>query len=459
MGGRETIRGILFQTLVCCVQMFDKDWYQLHFDPDKIENKTCEKVDILFTNAKKQTYALQVKSSINDFTVSKIQTWLNDLKNDIKADFYELHLVGSCNSKAYEFIKEFSSKNEKIICSQFDVDIFETQVLDNIKKLLTQKKIGYVENNLTDRIKVLCYEILKTAIDYNTFTYDNIMEIVIACDNQDVRDFCELIKNRLSTRIDLILEFYNNTYSLFGFGTKASISTLSSSVKKIREIDSDYNIKINEALNEITKNDVFIRFLCNEYIHQEKLSISSFLDGLNIPQHYYHQMFKKTYHLYLREQINILISKYNEIDKKISNKYNLQLTPKIPFEDQDDLIIFYKDNIELKYELSKLIFDKEEKYASVLVFTDDKNKLSCIGSNFSENCISLEVSTNFSEEQMYEYIVSTNEAFTKDGSFSPQLHMRYIVFIFRMSNQIKLKLGEFKNRATIKYIFAEQSLQ
>lgn len=57
---------------------------------------------------------------------------------------------------------------------------------------------------------------------------------------------------------------------------------------------------------------------------------------------------------------------------------------------------------------------------------------------------------------MYDWLVSNNETFTKSGSFSPQLYIRYAIFVLKVSDDIKNKSDQFKSRSTLKYIFIEE---
>ena len=61
------------------------------------------------------------------------------------------------------------------------------------------------------------------------------------------------------------------------------------------------------------------------------------------------------------------------------------------------------------------------------------------------------------ENSIYERIEYNNEAFTPDGSFAPQLYMRYVLFIGDLSQAIKYKLEKFKNKSTIKFIYCERN--
>lgn len=457
MGGRETARGILFQTLICCIKMFEKDWIELDYDPDIIKNKSCDKVDILFTNKSKQTYALQVKSSINEFSVSKILKWTEELKSDVDADFYELNLIGNYNSKTKNYIENFNkeNKNIKIICSDFDIEKIENKIELSIKQLLTNKNYIFTDKKISEKSKIIYFELLKTSISYKTITYDNILDILLESDNMDMRNFCELIRDRLNNRIDEILKFYKNTYALFNYETTENISVLENSKEKILYLDSDISNRINDALDIIKQDDKFINYLCREYLEQEKQSIEEFIRDLYIPEYYYHQKFNKTFHLNLREKINNIILKYNKIDVKISEKYNLQLLQRELFEDQESVVIKYKEVSQAKKELNDIIFTKEEEFARVVVFSKMNNDELHDKSLFTPNTVVLNSST-LSEHEIYDTIVWDNEAFTNNGRFAPQLYMRYIVFLGKVSQELKFKLEKFKNKSTIKFYFVEE---
>lgn len=459
MGGKETVRGILFQSLICCKELFNRKWNLVKFEPTYIninEKKEIEKVDILFSNINNQMYALQVKSSINKFAKPQINRWIKEIKKEIKADFYELHLVGDCKENAEKYVDTINkADNIKIILTSFDVNDIENDILNKAKDFLTENNMGCEDDRLSNNIKIICYELLKNALVDESFSIENIMDMLTSTDNSDLRDFCQLVRDRLSKRIDLIFEFYKSTYSLFGFGSAESKEKLYGNIKKIKNIDNEYDMKISAILNNIEENEKYYAYLCKEYLEYESKSINIFLNDLNTPQEYYHKKYNLTYHLNLRNEINKLVSTYNRIDEKISNKYFLKINQKEPFENQDDIIIQYSDLTELEEKLKKMSF-KEQEYPLILVFTDSEKKYQCLDNIIKENRAIFMINENFTEKDMFNWIVNTNEAFTEEGSFSPQLYIRYVIFGLCISKNIKYMLAKFKSRSTIKYIFTEQ---
>ena len=89
-GGPAAIRGFLCQTLIALLEAIDDPtWNSVTLEPDD----ESEKVDILwkFPNLSK---AVQVKVSQIPFTTKKIKDWSDGLVRSMKADLYELRLVG-----------------------------------------------------------------------------------------------------------------------------------------------------------------------------------------------------------------------------------------------------------------------------------------------------------------------------------------------------------------------------
>lgn len=459
MGGKETVRGILFQAFVCCQEMFNKKWSLVKFEPTYHldDEKVIEKVDILFTDNSKQRHALQVKSSINKFGEADIRLWIQQLKSDIDADFYELHLVGECKDSAKGYVDTVNkSKDTMIYFTPFNINNIENNILNKAKIFLSEKNIGSDNKRLESNIKIICFELLKNALDEQPFSFVNIMDMLTSTDDEDLKDFCELIRDRMAKRIDLIFDFYRSTHALFGFGSETSRKELKNNIKNISDINSHYELKISEALKNVEEKERYYAFLCREYLESEDRSIKVFLNDLNTPQDYYHQRYSLTYHLHLRNEINKLVNMYNGIDVKISNKFFLTTNQKELFENQDDIFIQYNDIGTLEEELKKLAF-KEQEYPRIMVFTDDNRIGTTLAKIIEGNRVIYNINGNVSQEDMFKRIVLENEAFTQDGSFSPQLYVRYIVFVLDVSAHIKRLLEEFKSRSTIKYIFIEKN--
>ena len=97
MGGSDCVRGILLQTIVCVLDLFnnDNDWTQVSLEP----NVNAEKVDILWKYINGEKKAIQVKSKRTSITTPLARNWATQLQNNVIADSYELILIGPCVQK------------------------------------------------------------------------------------------------------------------------------------------------------------------------------------------------------------------------------------------------------------------------------------------------------------------------------------------------------------------------
>src|SRR5699024_9641591 len=103
MGGREALRGFLYQGFVSVLEALSDE---INWDKIYVEFPTSnDKVDIALEQKGKVIKYIQVKSSINIFTKVQIKKWLNELINDIESSEYELFLIGQCYKDANTFIK------------------------------------------------------------------------------------------------------------------------------------------------------------------------------------------------------------------------------------------------------------------------------------------------------------------------------------------------------------------
>ncbi|TWH60200.1 hypothetical protein DesLBE_4620 [Desulfitobacterium sp. LBE] len=463
MGGKETIRGIIIQGLICSQEIFNENYRIVKFDPsyDNTDNKKKEinKVDILLIDNDNKKHVLQVKSSINNFTKKQIERWINELIKDIEADYYVLYLVGTPSKKCRDYISKVNNnkiKNIKIKCDSLKIDSLENEIIKRAKDFMEKNNIWQSDENLDKNMQILNYILFESTLKEEALEIESLINRLLITDNSDIRDFCILVRDRLLNRVKKILEFYTKTYSLFGFGSKEAAITLNKSIKEIISIDKETENQIKEVLSYIKVEESFFHFLCNEYLEKEKKAIDIFLADLSTPQIFYHSKYKMTYHLRLRNEINKLIFSFNAIDQKISKKYCLENHYFNPFENQDDTIFRYSDDEELKKILYNLEF-KEQEYPRVVSYTDDLEKRNLIDKILKGESVALLLNENFDQEKMFDTIVFENEAFTKEGSFSPQLYMRYVIFLMKVSNSIKNKLEKFKSRSTIKYIFIEET--
>jgi hypothetical protein len=103
MGGKEASRGFLYQGLASVLEaLTDKsDWDKIYVEL----STTNDKVDIALEKQNEIVKCIQVKSTINFFTKTKITIWLDELIRDKESPVYELFLIGQCDKAANTFIK------------------------------------------------------------------------------------------------------------------------------------------------------------------------------------------------------------------------------------------------------------------------------------------------------------------------------------------------------------------
>lgn len=110
MGGQEGSRGYLYQSVISIIDACDN----LEWEYISVEETTPEdKVDIAFFDEnEKMLSAVQVKSSINQFTIGEMQNWIQAMIDDVSCESYCLYLIGGCGNKANRFIKSVSKYND-----------------------------------------------------------------------------------------------------------------------------------------------------------------------------------------------------------------------------------------------------------------------------------------------------------------------------------------------------------
>lgn len=102
MGGQAGSRGYIYQGIVAILEsLVNDEWDKLYVEYISKD----EKVDIALVKESRLIEAIQVKSSINQFTKKNIITWIDALIHDEDADDYQLHLIGNCEKDAETFIR------------------------------------------------------------------------------------------------------------------------------------------------------------------------------------------------------------------------------------------------------------------------------------------------------------------------------------------------------------------
>lgn len=79
MGGKEASRGFLYQAFASVLEaLCQKNWDKIYIELKSNDDK----VDIALEENGRIIKSIQVKSTINTFSKSSIQTWLSDLIRD-----------------------------------------------------------------------------------------------------------------------------------------------------------------------------------------------------------------------------------------------------------------------------------------------------------------------------------------------------------------------------------------
>lgn len=91
MGGRESLRGYLVQTMSALLGALDDNaWEAVSLEPVH----ESEKVDVKWRYPD-HIKVVQIKSSQNAFKQHQIKLWCKELTSSTQADQYELQLVGT----------------------------------------------------------------------------------------------------------------------------------------------------------------------------------------------------------------------------------------------------------------------------------------------------------------------------------------------------------------------------
>lgn len=166
-GGVVASRGFIFQTIVAEIQCLERDdWDTIKVEPET-EN---DKVDIMLYKDGKKISAIQVKSSVNPFSDTKVKDWLEKLRADA-GDAAEicLYLVGDSFTSSCE---DFISKNKNEI---------EKVSFKNIQNICIDTLIKYIRSKGADwDVRMDEYEFISDALFSKLFK-NSISQEPVSC--------------------------------------------------------------------------------------------------------------------------------------------------------------------------------------------------------------------------------------------------------------------------------------
>ncbi|RJE47909.1 hypothetical protein A7K50_01310 [Dehalobacter sp. MCB1] len=129
MGGKESIRGFLYQGFASVLEALTQEFW----DKIYVEYPIGNKVDIALESQGSLIKSIQVKSSINLFNKSSIVAWMNELATEAPSKEYSIFLIGSCDEDANTFINAISYYKTGVIPEKsrkslegFDTTFFDT---------------------------------------------------------------------------------------------------------------------------------------------------------------------------------------------------------------------------------------------------------------------------------------------------------------------------------------------
>jgi hypothetical protein len=143
MNAHYAIKGYIIQTVVAVLDSFnDKNWNTVCVEP----NDESEKVDIVWEYNDGTRKVMQVKSSINPFTLPAVTKWANELESTSpNAAEYRLFLVGRIDDSTHK-----KSKIDNVILENIDISVFDFNalVLTKINEFFENKNKDKVSNRL-----------------------------------------------------------------------------------------------------------------------------------------------------------------------------------------------------------------------------------------------------------------------------------------------------------------------
>ncbi|MGE4282836.1 MAG: hypothetical protein AB7G87_03870 [Clostridia bacterium] len=178
MGGKESIRGFLYQGFASVLEALTQDYW----DRIYVEYPVGNKIDIALELKGCLIKSIQVKSSINLFSKSNIVTWITELVTEAISKEYSIFLIGSCDEDANTFINAISYYKTGVIPEKsrkslegFDTTIFDTHniaitvlpfdesILQSITRDALHKYLSFKEF----RLDYKCLELISESVIFS----------------------------------------------------------------------------------------------------------------------------------------------------------------------------------------------------------------------------------------------------------------------------------------------------
>lgn len=208
-GGKHAIRGYLAQILISLMKTLREDnaW-----DEFGIESEKEDKVDTKYTSSDlSEILAVQVKQSINRINETDVKKWAVELKNDIKATSYELHIVSYTTE---DVIKMESHEGVLIKLHQVNFEELKESATDRLNNYVDY--LGYNRTNprfIGIVLKSLVTDFFFWAIKGEKISrknFDDIIKSYMSFDNPDL-----IVKE--DKKKDESLKLKNHVQNIFNY--------------------------------------------------------------------------------------------------------------------------------------------------------------------------------------------------------------------------------------------------
>lgn len=208
MSGSSAIRGYLLQTIVSLLNALhnNQSWDYVALEP----NNESEKVDIAWYFPNNKIKASQVKSSQNQINLPSVKEWAKELEDSIKADEYELILIGPCSKEVANL-----EKWENVL-----IPIPKSLDVDGLIEQAAHRLDHYIENRNLPKTQAFTRELIIHALITKLESYS------ISGSKISRRDFCNLLDEWIKATIQAKENLGSQGENLVGMKFEDWVNTL-----------------------------------------------------------------------------------------------------------------------------------------------------------------------------------------------------------------------------------------
>ncbi|MEW4278911.1 SMEK domain-containing protein [Priestia megaterium] len=271
----------------------------------------------------------------------------------------------------------------------------------------------------------------------------------------DIQLLCELVQERIKERIDIFVQLYKSSWSMYGIGDEDSKDTLNNKLNELLSMDNQISTRIQRIVEQIEEKSSYIKLLIDEYIELEEGFIRTIQEDIKKGALEIFNEKGTTFHNILKDNISNLIIKYNVNLNLFSKKFALSASLIENNFDSADEEYFY-DKVEEKQQmflkLIQLLKDREVRTLTIYCTEEDREFIREIDRESEKEKWPFPVTFIKMDENSYQTLESRFNLVDGDSYSAPQIQTNHVIFMTNTGIE-KKRLKNLQKNSNIKYYY------